>query len=799
MKKFFLLLLVFFSCTYCCWAQSFYICESSVYNAWTIQKVTATNTGYQTTLIDPGPFSDTFFSIAVQGNFLYYINLSSELIKAEIAGNKLINYETLLPTGAFGNALTIAKDGTLYWVSGNTLYKYDQIAQKATNLGSLPYSASGDLMFYKNDLYMAAYEGIIKINLNSLSQSSVYISIPNGYNIFGLASYPVSTTKNKYIALSSSGLQTSIIELDMENRAVSGITGSIPFSALDAASEVEDGTFTNIEVSKIQQFTDCNNAGNGIVKVVTKPHTATYTYQLNGGTSNTTGIFYNVAPGAYNLKITSPNEVVNQTFAVASIINAKPITNVTKTNAMCDAKGQITLDLATGGDIYKIKYGNQVYTNNRLTLTGLEAGLYHFDILNEFNCPVDAVDVTIVRDKCTIKLDAVDIQQQCDAVKKGTINVKTKPHAGVYTFSFNGQTNTTGVFNNINPGDYVLKITSDEDETIRNITVPNYGLTEPIIVYKKTNPFCADKGSITFNLTAGYQVKFNGTVYSSDYNFKDLEVGVYHFTILKPNGCISDILDVSLIYEPCPIEIETVSVTPECNVLGKGVIQVTGKTIPETYTYYLSTGQNNHTGTFNMLSPGVYIVKVTASGGNTPKQVSLIVPDYNLGRPSYKTKLKNAICDLPGSITFNVTTNPELYDIEFRSVIYPSTYTFENLSAGNYYFKILKKDGCIANEATVNLKLDSCNPVTFPNTFSPNGDGNNDIFKPNQDSRATRYQLDIFSRYGRMLFTSRSLTNGWDGQINGNMAPTGVYYWVVTYVNDVGKPVTQNGYITLIK
>jgi gliding motility-associated-like protein len=170
-----------------------------------------------------------------------------------------------------------------------------------------------------------------------------------------------------------------------------------------------------------------------------------------------------------------------------------------------------------------------------------------------------------------------------------------------------------------------------------------------------------------------------------------------------------------------------------------------------------------------------------------------------LGRPSYKTKLKNAICDLPGSITFNVTTNPELYDVEFRSVIYPSTYTFENLSAGNYYFKILKKDGCIANEATVNLKLDSCNPVTFPNTFSPNGDGNNDIFKPNQDSRATRYQLDIFSRYGRMLFSSRSLTNGWDGQINGSMAPTGVYYWVVSYINDVGKPITQNGYITLIK
>lgn len=798
MKKAFCLLL--FLCVFILkvFSQSFYV-SAGYYNNSNVYRVTSTQTSYITTLLDKGVNNDTFFSIAVQGNILYYINSNqSELVKAEISGNKLINYETILPMGVAGNALTIGKNGVLFWVFGNILYKYDPALQKMILLGDMPYAASGDLMFYKDELYMATGYGIAKVDLSDLSKTSIYLPLQID-NLYGLASIAVSPTQNKYFALSSIFTSTNIWELDIDNKTVKGIVGNIPYDALDAASEVEDGTFTAIEVNKIKQFSDCNNQGKGLIKVITKPHSAIYTYTLNGTLSNNTGVFTNLNPGTFNLKISSPYEDKTMSFNVDKFTSAKPITTIGKQNLSCDVGGQISLTLNGNGDIYKIKYGNDISLANTKVWSNLPAGNYHFDILNELDCVVDSYDIPLTREKCTIKFDKLDVQQQCDAIKKGTITVITKPHTDTYTYSLNTTTNATGVFTNLLSGDYTIKVKSAEDEITLPVIVPDYGLTEPAVKYLATNPFCAEKGSIKFNLTPGYQVKYNNTTFAYDHNFTNLEVGAYSFTILKPTGCVSDQVSINLVYEPCPIEINTATVTQECNVLGKGVIQVTGKPIPEQYTYFLNSGNSNHTGVFNMLEPGNYIVKVTASGGNTPKEVPLNVPDYNLTKPKFLVTAKKALCDIPGNIRLRVTTNPDLYNIEYKSSIYPFDYTFTDLNPGVYDFKILKKDGCIAEVVNFKLERESCNPVTFPNTFTPNGDGVNDIFEPNEGSRAINYQLYIYNRYGSLLYISKDLYSGWDGKMQGNSMPAGTYYWTVNYVDDTGKKIVQKGFIALIR
>jgi len=86
----------------------------------------------------------------------------------------------------------------------------------------------------------------------------------------------------------------------------------------------------------------------------------------------------------------------------------------------------------------------------------------------------------------------------------------------------------------------------------------------------------------------------------------------------------------------------------------------------------------------------------------------------------------------------------------------------------------------------------------FPNTFTPNGDGVNDIFGPYQGSR-TDIKFSIYNRYGKLIFTSASSKNGWDGRYNGRDVPVGVYYWVANYINFEGRTVTMSGYVTLIR
>jgi gliding motility-associated-like protein len=963
MKRF-ILLLLFCASAVVTKGQSFYICEGYDLNDdWHIRRVTLTSAGYQSTLIDLGPYPDKIFSIAAQGKYLYYFSQNSELVKAEISGDKLINYETLLPLGVYANNLTIAKDGSLYWYT-DALYKYDQVLQKVFNLGPAPYSPSGDLMFYKDDLYMAAFDGIIKVDLNDLAKSSIYISIPYNYYIYGLAGFPVNPTQNKYIALSVSGRNTNIMELDMENRTFLPSSGTIPFSVLDAGSEVEDGTFTNIEINKIQQFADCNNSGKGVIKVQTKPHTASYTYELKGKLnnitqSNTTGIFTNLSPDNYTLKITSPNESVTRNFVVTQFISPKPVINLTKKNPVCDILGEIHFNMNGGGEVYKIKYGNNVYTSTSQSFTNLGPGTYHFDILNELDCPVDIFDVTLIRDKCTVKFDKLVIQPECNIIGKGSVQVLTNAHTDVYTYTLNNTvTNTTGVFNLLSPGTYTVKITSAEDEKIitadvpdytlnkpqvsyaatnpvcdatgkiafnisnagtevykikyldnlyaTNITltglttglhhfevynsnncivdafnvqlgrdkctidytglqimqecgaikrgnikvltnphadiytytlnnirtnttglfdllppgtynihitsaedekdviavVPDYSLTDPVATMQKINPFCAKKGLVKFSIplsNSDYQVKYAGNTYPLSNSFDNLDAGHYEFVLLKPGNCVLDSISVDLVYEPCVIEVESSSVNQECEVLGKGVIKVVGKPIPEIYTYQLNTGEVNHTGVFNMLNPGNYSVLISASGGNTPQQVYLTVPDYNLTKPSYVISNQNPVCDLLGTIKLKVTTDPNLYNIKFNGAIYPYDYTFERLPAGTYYFKIIKKDGCIANELSLFLKQENCNLVTFPNTFTPNSDGINDIFRPNPESRASQYQLQIFNRYGTLIFMTKDSNNGWDGTNEGKKMPIGTYYWVATFVDINKKFVTQRGPVTILR
>src|SRR5690606_27474392 len=54
----------------------------------------------------------------------------------------------------------------------------------------------------------------------------------------------------------------------------------------------------------------------------------------------------------------------------------------------------------------------------------------------------------------------------------------------------------------------------------------------------------------------------------------------------------------------------------------------------------------------------------------------------------------------------------------------------------------------------------------FPNAFTPNGDGNNDFFKP-VVSGIKQYDFQIYNRWGELIFTSKQAEIGWDGKRNG--------------------------------
>jgi gliding motility-associated-like protein len=122
---------------------------------------------------------------------------------------------------------------------------------------------------------------------------------------------------------------------------------------------------------------------------------------------------------------------------------------------------------------------------------------------------------------------------------------------------------------------------------------------------------------------------------------------------------------------------------------------------------------------------------------------------------------------------------------------------------GWYYVDITNQFDCsVRDSAVVN---EFCQPSLYvPNTFSPNGDGTNDIWQP-VGKNIGQFDLNVFDRYGQIIFHSESPTNGWDGKINGVEAPNDVYVWRMEYRfiekvdGDEGVNHKQLGHVTILR
>lgn len=87
----------------------------------------------------------------------------------------------------------------------------------------------------------------------------------------------------------------------------------------------------------------------------------------------------------------------------------------------------------------------------------------------------------------------------------------------------------------------------------------------------------------------------------------------------------------------------------------------------------------------------------------------------------------------------------------------------------------------------------------MPNAFKPNSTNNN-TFKPVATFvEPSSFNLQIYSRWGQLIFETGSMLMGWDGTMNNLPAPSGVYAWVINYRSLLGKQYTKRGFVTLIR
>lgn len=229
------------------------------------------------------------------------------------------------------------------------------------------------------------------------------------------------------------------------------------------------------------------------------------------------------------------------------------------------------------------------------------------------------------------------------------------------------------------------------------------------------------------------------------------------------------------------------------------------------YSWSPASGLSNSTISNPMATPAVtttYTVTVTAvnAQGDTCSQmlsttVSVFDPasfalsasaDNDSLSPGQSTII-HAITDTTLTILWSPATgvsNPNA----FNPTVTPEVTT-------TYTVTITNALGCtVSATITIYVKSMKCNldDVFVPNTFTPNGDGHNDVLYVRSNSVAELY-FAVYNRWGQLVFETDDIHKGWDGVYNDMKADPAVFAWYLTAKCYNGSELKKQGNTTLIR
>ncbi|MDF3078626.1 MAG: type sorting protein [Sphingobacteriaceae bacterium] len=112
-----------------------------------------------------------------------------------------------------------------------------------------------------------------------------------------------------------------------------------------------------------------------------------------------------------------------------------------------------------------------------------------------------------------------------------------------------------------------------------------------------------------------------------------------------------------------------------------------------------------------------------------------------------------------------------------------------------YTLTVTGASGCVSEEQVMVKVL---KPIVIPNTFTPNGDGVNDVWSIKELWKYPGAKVKIFNRYGMEMFRSDGYNEPWDGTYNGKPLPVATYYYII----DINSPIYKkllSGSITIVR
>lgn len=132
------------------------------------------------------------------------------------------------------------------------------------------------------------------------------------------------------------------------------------------------------------------------------------------------------------------------------------------------------------------------------------------------------------------------------------------------------------------------------------------------------------------------------------------------------------------------------------------------------------------------------------------------------------------------------------------TVLAASSLSAQNVQNSRKYRVVAYKNGNNGVTSTSNTtEVVPYMSIYIPNSFTPNGDGLNDTFGAYGEA-IKDFKMQVYNRWGQMIFESNNVNNQWDGTHLGEKVPMGSYVYKVIAKGVVGKQTTKDGTVNIV-
>ena len=516
-------------------------------------------------------------------------------------------------------------------------------------------------------------------------------------------------------------------------------------------------------------------------------------YALNELAGANTHVFDNIGPGDYQYYIRDANGCLSRPtnqITEAPIMPLALLVNTDRAVINCAGEATATINASASGGVGNYQF--ELFTDSSLTLTSriagpqtdgvfenLPSGAYYVSVTSA-DCVVGAQEV-IIQEPVPLMVSASQTNISCYGENDGSITVELSGGAGGYQYAISpnlNQFDTINTFTNLSAGIYTV-IAQDILGCFEQL---EFTITEPATINAEvtiTDESClnASDGTISLVINGGtmpYETMLmsadNPVFVPNQTVFEFLEAGYHQIVIRDAAGCEQVVnyevgVGVDLSSE--------ISINYNCNNNSPGnsvQISLNNPDLAAEVLYALDSYETNDlqlAATFENLTPGPHFITVAHTNGciiSVPFEVAAIAP---LG-----LTIEN---NLLNQITAIATGGYGGYTFFFNNVDNGADNTYFINQSGSYNVIVVDALGCTA-EAQINMEFVD---IEIPDVFTPDGDGLNDLWAPENIQGFPEVLVIIYDRYGRELYRMRSYDLPWDGTYLSSHLPTGDYWYLI--------------------